>query len=63
LVRASAAEAVTVLGRVDAGDIRLLTGDNPRVAEAVAKDIDAHASRADLAPEERMYADQVPWRL
>ena len=53
-VRPGASEAIAALRRVGMKEILLLTGDNPRAAEAVAKEIGVDGYRAGLLPEEKL---------
>ncbi len=53
-VRPGAAEAISALRRVGMKEILLLTGDNPRAAAAVAKEVGVDSYQAGLLPEEKL---------
>lgn len=53
-VRPGVTEAVAALRRVGVKEVLLLTGDNPRVAAAVAGEIGVDGYRAGLLPEEKL---------
>ncbi len=53
-VRPGVAEVIAALRKVGVREILLLTGDNPRVAAAVAEKIGVDAYRAGLLPEEKL---------
>ncbi len=53
-VRPGVREAISALRQVGVGQILLLTGDNPRVAAAVAKEVGVDVYRAGLLPEDKL---------
>ncbi len=53
-VRPGVTEAIAALRRVGVKEVLLLTGDNPRVAAAVAREIGVDSYRAGMLPEEKL---------
>jgi len=53
-VRPGVTEAIAALRRVGVKEVLLLTGDNPRVAAAVAREVGVDNYRAGLLPEEKL---------
>ncbi len=53
-IRPGVRETISALRQVGVGQILLLTGDNPRVAAAVAKEVGVDAYRAGLLPENKL---------
>jgi P-type E1-E2 ATPase len=53
-VRPGVTEAIAALRRVGVKGVLLLTGDNPRVAAAVAKEVGVDSYRAGMLPEEKL---------